>query len=221
MKINTIITGTTGMVGKGVLIECLESSDVDSILIINRKSLGLSHPKLKEVLLSDFTKFDSITTELKGYNACFHCMGVSSIGKSEEEFNHFTYTMTQSLVDAIAEVNPKLVFNYVSGAGTDSSEKGRVMWARVKGKTENLIFNKGIKDAYAFRPGAIIPEKGVKSKTSWYNGAYVVLKPLFPLFKKMNSITTSSRLGQAMINSVLRPQSNKFLENPDINKLAL
>lgn len=221
MKINAIITGTTGMVGKGVLIECLESQDVDSILVLNRKPLGMTHPKLKEVLLTDFTQFDSIKSELKGYDACFHCMGVSSIGKKEEEFNHFTYTITKSLVDAVAEVNDKLVFNYVSGAGTDSSEEGNIMWARVKGKTENYILNKGFKDAYAFRPGAIIPEKSVKSKTSWYNAAYVVLKPLFPLFKKMNSITTSSRLGQAMINSVLHTQELKKLENKDINKLAL
>lgn len=220
MKINAIITGTTGMVGKGVLLECLEHKDVNSILIINRKSLGMSHPKLKEILLTDFTKFKTIAPQLKGYNACFHCMGVSSIGKNEEEFSHFTYTMTKSLVDAVAQENPGLVFNYVSGKGTDSSEKGKVMWARVKGKTENLILNKGFQDAYIFRPGAIVPEKGVKSKTSWYNAAYVILRPLFPLFKKMNNITTSSRLGQAMINSVLHPQNNKKLENPDINKLS-
>ena len=221
MKIKAIITGASGMVGKGVLIECLESSDVESVLIINRKPLAITHPKLTEVLLSNFTKFDTIASELKGYNACFHCMGVSSIGKGEEEFNRFTYTMTKSLVDTLAAISTNLVFNYVSGTGTDSSEKGKIMWARVKGKTENMIFHTGFKDAYAFRPGAIIPEKGIKSKTSWYNAAYVILKPLFPFFKKMDSITTSSRLGLAMINSVLHPQENKFLENTDINKLAL
>ena len=221
MKINAIITGTTGMVGKGVLIECLESPQVASVLIVNRRSIGMVHPKLKEVLMSDFTQFESIKDELKGYNACFHCMGVSSIGMSEEDFTHFTYTMSKSLADAVAEVNNDVVFNYVSGTGCDSSEKGKVMWARVKGRTENYIFSKGFKDAYAFRPGAILPEKGIKSTNTWYTPLYVILKPFFPLMKRMNSVTTTTRVGQAMINSVLQPRAQKFLENRDINTLAV
>lgn len=221
MKIKAIITGSTGMVGKGVLIECLESENVESILVVNRKPLGMAHPKLKEVILSDFTKFDTIKSELTGYNACFHCMGVSSVGKNEEEFNYFTYTMTESLAKTLYAINAEMIFTYVSGVGTDSTEKGKVMWARVKGKTENLVLNLGFKDAYAFRPGAIIPEKGIKSSTKLYNALYVITKPLFPLMKKMNSVTTSSKLGQAMINLSLTPQDQKFIENKDINRIAL
>lgn len=221
MKIKAIITGSTGMVGKGVLIECLESENVESILVVNRKPLGMAHPKLKEVILSDFTKFDTIKSELTGYNACFHCMGVSSVGKNEEEFNYFTYTMTESLAKTLYAINAEMIFTYVSGVGTDSTEKGKVMWARVKGKTENLVLNLGFKDAYAFRPGAIIPEKGIKSSTKLYNALYVITKPLFPLMKKMSSVTTSSKLGQAMINLSLTPQDQKFIENKDINKIAL
>lgn len=220
MKIKAIITGTTGMVGKGILIECLESEKVESILVINRRSIGISHPKLKEVILTDFTKFETIKKDLKGYNACFHCMGVSSIGMSEKDFHYYTYEMTASLANSLADVNKDLTFCYVSGTGTDSSEKGRVMWARVKGKTENLILNLGFRDAYAFRPGAIIPEKGIKSKTNWYQFFYVILKPIFPLMKKMSSITTTTKVGQAMINVISTPETLKHLENKDINRIS-
>ena len=215
-----IITGTTGMVGESVLIECLESNSVESILVINRNPLVRQHPKLKEILLGDFLKFDSIKDQLRGYDACFHCMGVSSIGKNEEDFTRPTFDFTKSLIDVLYETNSQMVVNYVSGAGTDSTEKGKVMWARVKGKTENLILNKGFMDAYMFRAGAILPEKGVKSSTFWYNAIYVVLRPLFPFLRKMKSMTTSVHVGQAMINSVLLPQELKHLENVDINALA-
>lgn len=215
-----IITGSTGMVGKGTLIECLESSKVEQVLVINRSPLNLEHKKLIEVLHPDFSDFSSISDKLKGYDACFHCMGVSSIGMNEEQFLKLTYAITDALASTLYKTNPNMVFNYVSGFGTDSSEKGRVMWARVKGKTENRILNIGFKDAYAFRPGIILPEKGVKTKTSWYNAIYAIGKPLFPLFKKMSSVTSSSRLGKAMINTVLYPQRLKHLENADINKLS-
>lgn len=215
-----IITGSTGMVGKAVLLECIESTDVESILIINRHPLGCKSHKVSEILLSDFTDFKSISDQLSGYDACFHCMGVSSIGLNEDEFMHYTYTMTASLVNALVKYKAKMVFNYVSGTGTDSSEHGKVMWARVKGKTENMVFNAGFKDAYAFRPGAILPEKGIKPKTSWYNAIYIVARPLFPLLSRLESVAMSSKLGQAMINSVLSPQTNKLLENRDINLLG-
>jgi nucleoside-diphosphate-sugar epimerase len=215
-----IITGTTGMVGKGVLLECIERPEVNSILVINRKPLGIIHPKLKEVIHSDFQNFTSIKEELKGYDACFHCMGVSSAGKKEEDFSKLTYNITSQLVDALFEVNQNMVFNYISGAGTDSSEKGGVMWARVKGKTENYILNKGFKDAYMFRAGAILPEKGIKSGTPLYNFLYVILKPFFPFMRKMKNITTTTKFGNAMVNTVLFPIELKKLENTDINLLA-
>ena len=220
MKIKAIITGTTGMVGRGVLLECLESEHVDSVLVINRESINLNHPKLKEIIHEDFNNLESIKNELKGFNACFYCMGISSIGKKEEEYYSITYQITKYFVNILWEQNPDMVFNYVSGSGTDSTEKGKVMWARVKGKTENMILNKGFKDAYAFRPGAIIPIKGVKSKTGWINTLYLILKPFYPLLIKMKYVTTSSIVGIAMINSILHPQKLKHLENTDINILA-
>ena len=215
-----IITGTTGMVGQGVLIECLESPIVEEILVINRNSLRINHPKLKEVIHKNFFNFDSIQKELEGYDACFHCMGVSSIGMKEEEYHRFTYGITEELAKTLFDINPQMIFNYVSGEGTDSSEKGKVMWARVKGKTENMILNMGFKDAYMFRLQVILPLKGVKSKTYWVNVFYKLTRPLFGLLVKRKNITTSVNVGKAMINSVLVGSSSKLLENEMVNKLA-
>jgi nucleoside-diphosphate-sugar epimerase len=215
-----IITGSTGMVGKAVLIECLESHHVESVLVVNRNPIDVKHPKLKEITHRDFTNLDPITDQLKGYDTCFYCMGVSAFGMSESNYYRITYTMTEVFAKTLYKLNPETVFNYVSGTGTDSSEKGRVMWARVKGKTENMVLGMGFKDAYAFRPGAILPEKGVKSKTGWYNAFYVITRPFFPLFRKMKSVAPSSNVGKAMINSVMYPGEKKWLENQDINELA-
>lgn len=215
-----IITGSTGLVGKGVLLECLEDPRITEILVINRSSVQLKHPKLKEVLLQDFSRLHNITDHLKGYDACFHCMGVSALGLSEEKYTQITYEISKTLVDAVWEHNPNMVFNYVSGTGTDSSEKGSLMWARVKGRTENMVFAKGFKDAYAFRPGAILPEKGIKSRTSWYNFFYILMKPFFPLMKRSKKVTTTTRLGKAMIQSLFSAPKLKVLHNPDINSLA-
>ena len=209
------------MVGKGVLLECLVSEHVEEVLLINRHSIQLKHPKIKELLHADFNDFSSVENQLQGYDACFYCMGISSLGMKEEDYSRITYNLTKALADILHAINPAMVFNYVSGMGTDSSEKDRVMWARVKGKTENLILNMGFKDAYAFRPGFILPEKRIKSRTKLYNIIYIITKPLFPLLRKMNSVTTTTRVGKAMINSVLFPQELKHLENSDINKLAL
>ena len=208
------------MVGKGVLLECLESPNVGKVLIINRSSLGMTHPKLKEILLTDFSKMTEIEDQLRGYDACFHNMGVSAVGMSEDKYTHITYSMTKQLVDLLYDMNPNMVFNYVSGSGTDSSESSSTMWRRVKGKTENYILNKGFKDAYMFRPGAIIPEKGIKSKTGWYSWIYLVMTPLFPLLKKLSGITTTTKIGLAMINSVMHGSDLKHLENRDINLLS-
>ncbi|MBL4594621.1 MAG: epimerase, partial [Flavobacteriales bacterium] len=157
---------------------------------------------------------------LKGYNACFFCLGVSSMGMSEADYNKYTYELTIHFAKAVAEQNSEMTFNYVSGAGTDSTEKGNVMWARAKGETENMVLAMPFKAAYLFRPGAILPEKGVKSKVKAYNVLYVIAWPFFFLLRKMKNITTSSRLGQAMINSVLTGYDKKHLENADINALA-
>lgn len=215
-----IITGATGMVGKSALLECIEHSEVEKVLLVNRTSLGMNHPKVEELLLSDFKNIDKYKESLNGYDACFFCMGVSVLGLDESAYTNITYNITKAFADTLFDVNKNMVFNYVSGTGTDSTEKGKTMWARVKGRTENYVLNKGFKDAYMFRPGAIIPEKGIKSRTGWYNAIYVLTKPLFPLMKKSKNITTTTKLGQAMINSVLSPIKKKHLENIDINKLA-
>lgn len=147
-------------------------------------------------------------------------MGVSSSGLSDEAYYKLTYTITEELVNTTYNASPNILFTYVSGQGTDSSEKSTTMWARVKGKTENMIFNKGFKDAYAFRPGMILPERGVKSKTKIYNLMYVITRPIFPLFRKMKSVTTTTRIGKAMINLIDHPQELKLLEGNDINTIA-
>lgn len=217
---NVIITGSTGMVGKGVLLECLESSHIQKVLVVNRTSLSINHPKLEELILKDFTLVESVANSLKGYDACFHCMGVSAVGLSEEKYSLITYEMTKNLADILYKLNSKMTFIYVSGTGTDSSEKGRSMWARVKGKTENYILKKGFADAYMFRPGAIIPEKGIKSRTGWYNAAYVIMRPFFGWMKRSNKITTTTKIGHAMIQTILTPNDQKIVHNPEINELA-
>ena len=215
-----IITGSTGMVGKGVLLECLESPYIAQVLVVNRSSVNIKHPKLKEVLLNDFMQIDTVSEKLKGYDACFHCMGVSAMGMSEVQYTQVTYDMTKKLVDILFDLNPEFTFNYVSGTGTDSTEKSRAMWARVKGKTENMIFAKGFLDAYAFRPGAIVPEKGIKTRTSWYQFFYIILRPFFPLMKRSKNITTTTNIGVAMIQSIQQPIDLKILFNKHINALA-
>ena len=221
MTYKVIITGASGMVGRGVLLECLESEHISEVLVINRSTINESHSKLKEVLLKDFTQIATIKNELEGYDACFFNMGVSSIGMNEENFHKITFEPVKAFADVLFDLSPNMVFNYVSGTGTDSSESSKTMWARVKGKTENYILNKGFKDAYAFRPNMIIPEKGIKSKTGWYNSIYVILRPLFPLLKKSKNITTTTKLGLAMIHSLVFTSILKHLENQDINNLSI
>ena len=218
MKI--IITGSTGMVGKAVLLESIDDTRITEILLINRNPIGISHPKVKEVIHKDFMDFTPIQDQLNGYDLCCHCMGVSSAGMSEEQYTELTYRISKSLASTLYSLNPNMVFNYVSGTGTDSTEKGSIMWARVKGKTENMILQMGFKDAYMFRPGVIIPERRIKSKTALYNIFYIIAKPIFPILKKVKSITTTTKIGKAMINTYFFPQSLKYLEGKDINKRA-
>ena len=215
-----IITGSTGMVGKGVLLECLEHPEIEKVLVINRNPIGINHPKLKEIIHSNFHDFNSIKDQLIDYDACFHCMGVSVVGLNEDQYTNITFNITKLLVDVLYGLNPSMTFNYVSGAGTDSSEKGSTMWARVKGKTENYILNKGFSNSVMFRPGMIIPEKGIKSKTGWYNAVYFILQPFNNLLKKSKSVTTTTKIGQVMIYSITNKLEYKWLENIQINQLS-
>lgn len=222
MKIKAIITGATGMVGKGVLLECLESSDVESVLLINRKPIGIKHDKLKEIIHQDFYNLSSIEDKLKGYNACYFCLGVSVLGLPEEQYHKITYELTIHMAKVLSKLNTDMVFCYVSGTGTDSTEKGRSMWARIKGKTENAILKLPFKDAYMFRPGYIQPMKGIKSKTKLYQAIYILLKPLYPIFKMAfpKYVTSTIKVGKAMINVTLYGYDKKHLENKDINILS-
>lgn len=215
-----IITGSSGMVGRSTLNECLVNPKVTQILTINRRALGIKHAKLKELIHADFTDFSPLTKEFTDFDACFHCMGVTAVGKNEAEYSTLTFEVTKSLADSCYAANPNMVFNYVSGTGTDSSEQGRTMWARVKGKTENYVLNKGFKNSYMFRLGVLIPEGEVSSGTSWYKYIYLVMKPFYPLLKKLKAVTTSSKFGKAMINTVHVNQELKHLEGAAINQLA-
>ncbi len=218
MKIRTIITGATGMVGEGVLQECLEHPDVESILLISRKPSGKSHPKLKEIIHESFLDLSIIEKDLSGYNACFFCLGVSSIGMKEEAYHKLTYDLTIHVAETLARLNPGMNFCYVSGASTDSSEKGRIMWARVKGKTENRLMQIFPGKAYMFRPGYMQPTPGLKNTIKYYRyftWMYPALRVLFPKF-----VSTLKEIGLAMINAVSRGYEKQVLEVPDIVKLA-
>jgi len=221
-KLKVIIFGSTGMVGKGVLYECIDSQNVESILLINRSSLNVKSPKVKEILHDDFSNFSSIENELKGYDACYFSLGVSSAGMKEEKYRTITYGYTLAAASILRKINDNMTFIYVSGAGTDTTEAGRTMWARIKGKTENDIIKLGFKAAYMYRPGYIQPEKGIKSKTKLYNALYVVTKPLYPIFNILipNQLTTTTKLGKSMINVTLKPYSNNIITNRDINIIA-
>jgi uncharacterized protein YbjT (DUF2867 family) len=220
--INVIITGATGMVGKGVLLECLDHPEVKSVLSIGRRPLGIQHPKLKELLHADFSEFASVAEKLKGYDACYACMGVSAAGLSEAEYTKMTYGFTMALASELVEINPEMTFTYVSGEGTDSSEKGRQMWARVKGKTENDIIKLGFKQAFAFRPGAIIPLRGIEPSSKIYRTAIKYLKWLILAIKKIapNSVVNTTQIGLAMINVTKRGYGKSIIRPADILILA-
>lgn len=217
-KLNVIVTGATGMVGEGVLFECMENPQVESILIVTRKPSGVSHPKVKEVLHSDFSNAEPIKEQLKGYDACFFCLGVSSVGMKEEEYTKLTYTLTLGFAKTLSEASPQATFCYISGAGTDSSEKGRSMWARVKGKTENDLAKLPFKATYNFRPGMMKPTKGqqrVLSAYKYLGWLYPVIKTLFP-----KTACTIKEVGLAMIQVTQQGYSRKNIEVSDIIALA-
>ena len=220
--LRAIITGASGMVGRGVLLECLDSPVVAAVLVINRAPIGVSHPKMTELIHSDFTDLSPIETKLAGYDSLFFCAGVTVIGKSEAEYTTLTFDLTLAFARHLLALNPGLAICYVTGAGTDTSEQGRQMWARVKGRTENALLAMPFRRAYMFRPGVIQPLKGVRAKSDWVNLTYALFSPLFWIIRIIfpHSITTSAALGQAMINAVTHGHERQHLGNRDINLLA-
>ena len=217
-QIKAIITGVTGMVGEGVLHECLQDPSVSSVLVINRKPCGVVHPKLKEIIHADFYNLSAIESQLSDYNACFFCLGTSSVGMNEADYTKVTYTLTMHVAETLCRINPDMTFCYVSGASTDSSEKGRQMWARVKGKTENDLMKLPFKKVYNFRPGFMLPTPGLKNILSFYkyiNWLYPILRPVFPSY-----MSTLADIGVAMIHAVTRGYEKQVLEVKDIVALA-
>jgi uncharacterized protein YbjT (DUF2867 family) len=213
--IKVIITGATGMVGEGVLFECLQNENVSEVLIINRRHYDLEHPKLKELIVPDFFQLEQFASTITGYDGCFFCAGISSVGMKEDKYRLITYDTTLAFAKTILAHNPNLVFTYVSGAGTDSSEGGKLMWARVKGKTENDLQELPFKGQYNFRPGLMLPFDGQKN----WNSIYKYLGKLFRLFMP-KKVLTIKEVGRAMINAVTRGYPKPVLEIPDIRKLA-
>ncbi len=222
MKKKVIITGATGMVGKGVLFECLDYEDISEVLVIGRSHLDIQHPKLKELIHKDFSDFSNLKNELSGYDACYYCMGISASGLNEDQYTKITHDYTMSLANNLLEVHPKMTFIYVSGEGTDSSEKGRMMWARVKGKTENDLLNLGFQQAFIFRPGVIIPLRGIKSRTKSYQFMYDYFMWLVRLIKIIspNSVVNTTQIGLAMINAMLKGYDKKVLRPKEIIDLS-
>jgi len=218
MKIRAIITGATGMVGEGVLHECLNTADVEQVLVISRKPCGVTHPKLREIIHSNFFDITPIGGQLKDYNACFFCLGVTSVGKKEPEYTKLTYDLTLSFAKTLASVTNDMTFCYVSGIGTDSTEKGKSMWARVKGKTENELMKLPFKHAYMFRPCYMHPTKGLKNA----NKLYFLLGWLYPMLRATTStlVSTLAEQGQAMIKAVTIGYEKNILEVKDIVTLA-
>lgn len=217
-KIRVIITGATGMVGEGVLQVCLQNPEVEAVLIINRKPTGVSHPKLKEIIHTDFYDLSPIASQLAGYNACFFCLGISSVGLDADAYYKTTYTLTMHMGSILSGLNPDMTFCYISGAGTDSSEQGRSRWARVKGKTENDLMKLPFKQVYAVRPGFIKPIPGQTRVNRWYkyiNWMFPIGRSLFP-----GGFCRVQELAGAMIYVTGHPYEHKILEGKDIIKLA-
>jgi hypothetical protein len=217
MKLKVIITGSTGMVGEGVLLECLDNPGVEEVLVVNRRSVGRSHPKLREIIHSDFFDLEPIAPQLAGYDACFFCLGVSSVGMKKDVYKHVTYDLTLHVAQVLARQNPDMAFCYVTGAGTDSSEKGRIAWARVKGATENALI-KLFKRAYMFRPGFMKPTPGQRNVNPYYKYAgwfYPIGRAIFP-----GGFCTIRDVGLAMINATAKGAPKAILEVKDIVSLA-
>jgi uncharacterized protein YbjT (DUF2867 family) len=220
--VKVILLGATGMVGQGVLRECLLDPEVESVLAIGRNGTLQQHEKLHEVVRNDLSDLSAIEGKLSGYDACFFCLGVSAAGMKEEAYGRVTYDLTISAALTLAKVNPTMTLIYVSGAGTDSTERGRMMWARVKGKTENALLQMPFKAVYMFRPAYIQPLHGIRTKTKWYGALYAVVGPLYPVWKFLfpKYVTTTECLGRAMLYVAKRGAPKSVLENQDISGLC-
>ena len=215
-----ILFGATGMVGQGVLRECLADPDVERVLVIGRNACGVEDPKLREVVRSDLFDYTDVESEpeLSGYDACFFCLGVSAAGMSEEAYTKITYDLTMSAAETLVRLNPGMTFIYVSGAGTDSSEEGRTMWARVKGRTENDLLKLPFASAYMFRPAFIQPMHGIKSRTTLYRVLYAILGPLYPILTVLfpKYVTTTEQVGRAMLAVTKNGHPTPIVENEAI-----
>jgi uncharacterized protein YbjT (DUF2867 family) len=221
MKIKAIITGATGLVGEGVLKECLHNDNVEEIVVIGRNSCGYEHPKLKEIIHKDFFNIESLADKLMGYNACFFCMGVTAVGKKEQEYFRLTYTLTIGFAKVLSRLNPGMTFCYISGAGTDTSEKSRTMWARVKGKTENDLIKLGFRQVFNFRPAFIHTTLKIKPSMTYYK-TYKYASWMFPILRVVapGYVISVKEIGLAMINSSISGYDKNILEVKDIKLLA-
>lgn len=217
-----ILFGATGMVGQGVLRECLLDPDVTGVLTIRRTATGRQREKLREIEREDLTDYSTIESELTGYDACFFCLGISSVGLTEEQYRRITFDITMAAARTLARLNPDMTFIYVSGKGADSTERGRSMWARVRGETENALLRLPFKGVYIFRPAVIQPLHGAKSKTRLYRALYIVMAPLLSLLNAMlpKYVTTTERIGRAMLRVVRQGAPKRVLETGDINRVA-
>lgn len=215
---NVLILGATGMVGQGVLRECLLDEGVTRVVTLGRAATGQTHPKLEEIVHPDLFHLSAIEGRLRGLDACFYCLGVSAAGMSEAEYSRVNYDMTLAVAETLVRTSPELVFVYVSGTGTDSTERGRVMWARVKGRTENALLRLSFRSAYMLRPGLIVPMHGVKSKTRLYRAFYTMLGPLLPILRRRfpRSIITTEQMGRAMLRLARSGYPRQVLEAGDL-----
>jgi uncharacterized protein YbjT (DUF2867 family) len=217
---NVLLFGATGMVGQGVLRECLLDPGVERVVAVGRGPSGARHPKLRDVVVPNVAELAGVESELTGFDAAFFCLGVSAVGMSEDRYASLTYDLTLAVAQTLVRTSPQVTFIYVSGAGTDSTERGRAMWARVKGRTENALLRLPFKAAYMFRPGFIQPLHGIRSRTRWYRLAYAITTPLYPLFARFRgAVTTTEQLGRAMIAVARNGFPKRVLESRDINAL--
>jgi uncharacterized protein YbjT (DUF2867 family) len=220
--VNVLVFGATGMVGQGVMRECLLDPDVHLVQTIGRTATGIRHPRMREIVRSDLEHYDSVEAELTGFDACFFCLGVSVAGLTEQQYTRITYGITMAAAETLSRLNPRMTFIYVTGAGTDSSEQGRTMWARIKGRTENALLRLPFRGAYMFRPGAIQPLHGERSKTTAYRILYTFIAPLVPLLRWAfpNAILTTEQIGRAMLAVARRGAPQHILEIKDIKAAA-
>ena len=218
---NVLLFGATGMVGQGVLRECLLAPDVQRVTTVGRSATGQSHERLRDIVHADLTDLSSLDAQFAEVDACYFCLGVSALGLSEEAYTKLTYDLTLTVAEMLVRANARMTFVYVSGMGTDSTEKGRTMWARVKGRTENALLHLPFAHAYMFRPGIIIPMHGIISKTTLYRITYAVLSPLYPLLKLAmpRTITSTEQVGRAMLAVARTGYPKSILEAADINTL--